>query len=733
LHSKLEVVCLLCILAVFAILASQYSTAAPILESYDERYHFAYILSIALDHGLPVQDVAEPGPWGNEGSQPPLYYVLAAAISSWTAHAGFSQQIEPNPYATRHLAVEPDDNRNYFIHRRVEDFPYSGNVLAFHLARWLSALFGGLAVLATYLSGKLIWPGRPWVALSACAFQAFIPSFIFIASSASNDAAVIALASLSLWQTLRAARADDLSAARCLLLGLLLGLATLAKLGALPLVAASTVAVCWSPLSRAQWRRAIRNGLLLGASFGAVTGWWFIRNWVLYREWLGTDTMNRIAGLRSQQPSLAELWDALRGDIEPTFWAAFGSGNVHPPDILLFLPRLLALLGLAGCTLAFAQQWRRARISDGTSQRRRTVVILTVWVALFLASFAWWLLHVERVTGRLLFPLLTPLSLGIGYGLVSWTPKPLQATLAGVVAIGMLTVAAAMLPVALVPAYARPPAVSGSALAQVANQADVIFGDKIRLRAYALQERNMEAGRPVHVDLYWQALTRLDGNYTVYVHLLDRHGQMIGGSDSLPGRGAFPTTEWTPGLIYRDRVTVYANNVPSEPIVVSLITGWYDTATHKALAARSSDGKPLSLITVGGVRVSAGEIQAQVPARVLSANFADLIEVLGYDVGPLALTLYWRARAPIAEDYTVFVHVLDDRSALLAQADSQPRGGDYPTSYWLPGEIVRDSHPLRLPANAAAISIGLYQLDTGARLSLAGQSGDALTIVAGTK
>ena len=126
--------------------------ATPILESYDEQYHFAYILSVALDHGLPVQNIDQPGPWGNEGSQPPLYYVLAAALSAWTTRPGFADQIELNPYAARHMAGEQDDNRNYFVHHRSEDFPYVGNVLAFHLSRWLSIIFGASAVFATHMT-----------------------------------------------------------------------------------------------------------------------------------------------------------------------------------------------------------------------------------------------------------------------------------------------------------------------------------------------------------------------------------------------------------------------------------------------------------------------------------------------------------------------------------------------------------------------------------------------------
>ncbi len=197
--------------ATYLVLALWYSVSTPMLEPYDEPFHFAYVLSLALDHALPVQDVDQIGPWGNEGNHPPLYYLLAAAVTAWTDQAGFAQQIERNPYTTRHLPVEPNDNRNLFVHHRSERFPYRDTVLGLHLARGLSALFGVGAICATYLTAKQIFPARPAIALGAAAFHAFIPSFIYVSSAVSNDALVTCLASLSVWYSVRVARASSLS------------------------------------------------------------------------------------------------------------------------------------------------------------------------------------------------------------------------------------------------------------------------------------------------------------------------------------------------------------------------------------------------------------------------------------------------------------------------------------------------------------------------------------------
>ena len=60
---------------------------------------------------------------------------------------------------------------------------------------------------------------------------------------------------------------------------------------------------------------------------------------------------------------------------------------------------------------------------------------------------------------------------------------------------------------------------------------------------------------------------------------------------------------------------------------------------------------------------------------------------------------------------------------LLAQYDGQPQEGDYPTSRWTPGELIEDSYPILLPADAPVgpyrVYLGLYDEATLARLPVA--------------
>jgi len=99
----------------------------------------------------------------------------------------------------------------------------------------------------------------------------------------------------------------------------------------------------------------------------------------------------------------------------------------------------------------------------------------------------------------------------------------------------------------------------------------------------------------------------------------------------------------------------------------------------------------------------------------------------GYAVTPqvrpgeaILLTLLWRSLSPVAENYQVFVHLLDEQGAKIAQADGQPVQWLRPTSTWQAGEQIVDRYglllPDLLPAGQYTVAVGLYHPATGQRL-----------------
>ncbi len=119
------------------------------------------------------------------------------------------------------------------------------------------------------------------------------------------------------------------------------------------------------------------------------------------------------------------------------------------------------------------------------------------------------------------------------------------------------------------------------------------------------------------------------------------------------------------------------------------------------------------------------------PKVAINATLNDAIELVGYTLEPtnqsansqLKLTLFWEPLRSLPTDYTTFVHLRNGDGVTVAQRDTQPLNGAYPTSRWQPGETVIDLIVLPLPADLLAgqyqLVIGMYQLDTRERLAVA--------------
>ena len=140
------------------------------------------------------------------------------------------------------------------------------------------------------------------------------------------------------------------------------------------------------------------------------------------------------------------------------------------------------------------------------------------------------------------------------------------------------------------------------------------------------------------------------------------------------------------------------------------------------------------------VQPAPGFVALEVPAeaeRDHSVNasgheFDGKIRLLGWTAVPeddaLRVTLNWQALAAMERDYTAYVHVLNESGTLIAQSDRPPAG--YPTSDWVPGEVVVDTFTVLLPPGTdltlTALTSGFYDPAT-----LAGLGEEALLAAAG--
>ena len=105
---------------------------------------------------------------------------------------------------------------------------------------------------------------------------------------------------------------------------------------------------------------------------------------------------------------------------------------------------------------------------------------------------------------------------------------------------------------------------------------DVAWAEQIRLVGWSLTP---DEGQ-LPITLAWQALTPIEIDYTVFIHLLGTEASPIAQADRPPG--GYPTSDWQPGEIVVDTFVV---DLPPDlpPGTYALHTGMYDLTTLERL------------------------------------------------------------------------------------------------------------------------------------------------------
>ena len=262
------------------------------------------------------------------------------------------------------------------------------------------------------------------------------------------------------------------------------------------------------------------------------------------------------------------------------------------------------------------------------------------------------------------------------------------------------------------------------------------FGGQLRLVGYNLAPYAVMRGSEIRLDLYWEAVSKMNKNYEVFVHLLDSKGQVRGQADVQPLQGAYPTVLWRPGEIVPDqyKIKVGPRAIPGK---YTFEVGLYQKTTGQRLPVivDAESGLLDNKITLETVKVIGEPIDVGSIRFPMQVSLGDKIIFRGYDLASRALkpgdtinlTLYWQARKKIDKDYTVFTHLLGPDGRIEAQHDDQPQSGRYPTSIWDVGENVKDEHRLVIgldvPSGSYELKVGLYQFATGERLPVYDPSG----------
>ncbi len=701
------------IVGLFAVLAATYSLVTPIFEASDEISHYPVVHHIATTGQLPIQRPGVDTLWEQEGSQPPLYYLIGAALTFWIDTSDLPQVRWRNPHAKLGIPLDPD-NKNMVIHTEAERFPWRGTVLAVHLLRFLGVALSAATVALTYRLTHEVWPDKPHLPLLAAALVAFNPMFLFISGSVNNDNLIILL---STWGILLCARIviRGLPPRRAVTLAVVAALATLTKISGLTLLPLIGLTLAIHAIRRQEWRSATAAGLGLVAAWLILAGWWYVRNLVLYGELLGLNTHVAIAGTRSIRllDLIAREWYGFW----VSYWALFGAVNILADPAVYTFYASLQILALGG-VLGWAVERLRARDLESLLLPS----LFAFQTGMVLAGVIRWTLTTYASQGRLMFPVISALSVLTALGLVRLVPEQWRRYLVAAVGLPLLAVAVLAPFHYIAPVYAPPHFVTTIPVDTTPIGA---FYDGLELVAVKSESVTVEEGGRIPITLYWRATQPLDQNFSLYLHALGRNAQEIGKIDSYPGAGSLPTTRMQPGVIIEDPYSLELDADFEAPTALRVLigVGVWDQGTYTVIEPRRGSGEPMgSAIVEAGVAYPYGLegcnalVSDAMPLRATFGGFARMWASPpdgSYQPGDvIPVELIWDRVAATAINWTVFVHLLGPDNMIVAQADGPPLNNDYPTSLWRRSCQILDVHNLTLPATLPAgdylLIVGLY-------------------------
>jgi len=179
---------------------------------------------------------------------------------------------------------------------------------------------------------------------------------------------------------------------------------------------------------------------------------------------------------------------------------------------------------------------------------------------------------------------------------------------------------------------------------------DVLFDDRIRFAGYVLQNRSVSPADSLRVRIYWQPATKLDRDYSFFVHLVDESGAVLGQGDI-----THPAARYEVGQVIVDEY-----HIPLLPTVRSgrykLVAGVYITLAEggwrRLITEEGNDTVTLCEVEVQPLDV------APVTRHSMYRPFACGYTLLGVDYDrslrdQLRLYLHWRCDMPSVEEQDI--------------------------------------------------------------------------------
>lgn len=264
-----------------------------------------------------------------------------------------------------------------------------------------------------------------------------------------------------------------------------------------------------------------------------------------------------------------------------------------------------------------------------------------------------------------------------------------------------------------------------------AVQTNLIYGDTIELVGYrpipdywpAPVQGWSETDRAYTLELYWRVLEPTDIEYQFSLAYID-NGQRYAGFDYPLGAVSFPaklTLDWNPNEIYGEIVS-FRFDAERDVAVPSARSGRIHLGVYywdeEGLIVNTPITQPIQaanavLQTMAVYPEDADLLDVEAIQQNADFIFGDLIALHGYELPENAvpnefftINFEWVALQNINEDYTLFLHIVDEGGEIVAQDDVLPVAGLF-TSNWQPRYVLDSSIALDAPA------AGTYQVYAG--------------------
>ncbi|VAW31393.1 hypothetical protein MNBD_CHLOROFLEXI01-3449 [hydrothermal vent metagenome] len=766
------------VLLLFALLGWHYRQQTPLLETPDEPSHFEVANYIAQNDTLPPRsEVTRSGPVPAVSADipfyyaPPLYYLLASLLINEADAAQFAQAVIPNPNFERKLGINlgsGPENKNMYVHTAVQREP--------HLASWaasvwrvrlLSLLFGIVTIAGCYALAQQLWPESWRWQLTAVALVLFNPTFLYISNGVTNDTLLIALSTWSfvlMGSLLQQANAKI--GWREWTLALLLGCAILTKQTGFILLPPAFLLMV-NKARQQQWSRQ-RLFVVLGVGIAVITavgGWWYLLNGIRYGDSLALESHRALPPLENSLERLLFMAEQSWGAFK-SYWAAFGWATIFVEPIWYGFFIVLTGLGVTGwlvkqptLSCSTRSSLPKRPFSNKTPSARLTQVL---WLILLLNGglMMVWLWRTAAPYGRLLFPVIVPAAclLVMGWqrwlrwqGLQRWLtrlhlnqrlPETIMqfATVLPLIGLALLSPARYLQP-ALAPVALAPSEV-GEYLPLNAT-----FGDSVHLLGYTLDPQIVQAGDAVTLTLFWQMIqpTSSLNNLITFIQVApgDPEAQ-VAATSQLLGTSRYPVQYWQPNeIVVQQHQLEIAEDAPIPALYWFNVILFDEESQTRLPVVWQGQSLTENLFRVGPQPIFAKEptifqeTAVSTPTIPTQYNFDQQIMLNGYDITPAAngsgleVTLFWEALTTPTVDWTVFVHLLDKNGELISQGDSIPRQGNFPTTWWVAGTIIPDTHLLTGEITCASlheyrILTGFYNPTTGERLPVSDGMGQPI-------